>query len=220
MTLTDRSTIIFVMGRSSDAKERLIEVATCLIWERNYSSVSVDKLCKGAGVNKGSFYHFFPSKEALAIEAVENNWRIAKEMVLEPSFSKDLPPLERFNRFFEGFYRVQLDMKEKCGCVAGCPIGNLGSEVGIADTVLRKKAEEIFLELASICEGALRDGLKEGVIKDIDPAYVARTLVAYESGLILQAKIFDDIEVLRLLAPGMARLIGVVLKDGRLVAGE
>ncbi len=46
---------------------------------------------------------------------------------------------------------------------------------------------------------------------------MAKTLGAFSSGLLLQAKVFDDVEVLRLLGPGMARLIGVEEKDGRLV---
>ncbi|VAV84012.1 hypothetical protein MNBD_DELTA01-470 [hydrothermal vent metagenome] len=205
------------MGRTSDAKERLINVATCLIWEQNYSSVSVDKICKGAGVNKGSFYHFFTSKEALAIEAVDHNWQAAKERLFGPAFKKDVPPLERFNRFFKGFYRVQSEMKEKCGCVAGCPFGNLGSEVGLEDTALRKKVQEIFAELRGFYEEALCDALEQGFVKDIDPPVVAKTLGAFSSGLLLQAKVFDDVEVLRLLSLGMARLIGVEEKDGRLV---
>jgi len=206
------------MGRTSDAKERLINVATCLIWEQNYSSVSVDKICKGAGVNKGSFYHFFSSKEALAIEAVDHNWQMAKERLFEPAFSKDLPPLERFNRFFEGFYRAQFEVKERCGCVAGCPFGNLGSEVGLEDKALRKKVREVFSELRAFYEEALHDALEQGVVKDIDPPVVAKALGAFSSGLLLQAKVFDDVEVLRLLGSGIARLIGVEEKDGRLVA--
>lgn len=205
------------MGRTSDAKERLVEVATRLIWERSYGSVSVDKICKEAGVNKGSFYHFFPSKVALAVDTLEFNWKMTKEMIFEPAFSKDQPPLERFNRFFDNFFKIHSEMKKKCGGVLGCPIGNLASEVGVEDEAIRNKVQEIFSGMCAFFEEALRDGLELGVIKDIDPSSVAKTLVAYKAGLILQAKVYDDVDVLRLLIPGMAQLIGVEEKDGRLV---
>jgi TetR/AcrR family transcriptional repressor of nem operon len=50
------------MGRTSDAKERLIEAMIELIWTGSYGSTSVDQICERAGVKKGSFYHFFESK--------------------------------------------------------------------------------------------------------------------------------------------------------------
>ncbi len=57
------------MPRISDAKPRLMDAARTLIWENSYGSTSVDAICLKAGVRKGSFYHFFESKSALATEA-------------------------------------------------------------------------------------------------------------------------------------------------------
>ncbi len=48
------------MGRTSVAKEKLLQVAFDLIWQQSYGSVSVDDICERAKVKKGSFYHFFP----------------------------------------------------------------------------------------------------------------------------------------------------------------
>jgi TetR/AcrR family transcriptional regulator, transcriptional repressor for nem operon len=63
------------MGKSSDTKEKLLQVAFDLIWNQSYGSVSVDQICERARLNKGSFYHFFPSKSDLAVEAYEEHWR-------------------------------------------------------------------------------------------------------------------------------------------------
>lgn len=59
------------MGRTSTAKEKLLDVAFKLIWDQSYGSVSVDDICQQAEVKKGSFYHFFESKAELAIAAYE-----------------------------------------------------------------------------------------------------------------------------------------------------
>src|SRR5512138_1338390 len=63
------------MGRTSDAKEKLLDVAFELIWDNSYGGVSVDQICERAGVNKGSFYHFFGSKADLAVAAYQEHWR-------------------------------------------------------------------------------------------------------------------------------------------------
>lgn len=51
------------MGRTSNAKERLLEAVIELIWTGSYGSTSVDQICERAGVKKGSFYHFFESRK-------------------------------------------------------------------------------------------------------------------------------------------------------------
>ena len=42
-----------------------------MIGSSSYASTGVAEICKKAGVNKGSFYHFFESKEELAINALD-----------------------------------------------------------------------------------------------------------------------------------------------------
>jgi TetR/AcrR family transcriptional repressor of nem operon len=47
------------MGRVSDAKKRLMEAVTELIWTGSYGNTTIDHICEKAGVKKGSFYYFF-----------------------------------------------------------------------------------------------------------------------------------------------------------------
>jgi AcrR family transcriptional regulator len=78
------------MGRSSNAKQRLILTALQLIQERSYGAVGVDLICKQAGVNKGSFYYFFPSKSDLAIAALESYWQEFEATVMKPAFAPEV----------------------------------------------------------------------------------------------------------------------------------
>jgi len=82
------------MGRTSNAKERLLQVAFDLIWEQSYGAVSVDDICVRAKVKKGSFYYFFKTKTDLVVAAYEEHWRI-KLPDYERIFSKENPPLKR-----------------------------------------------------------------------------------------------------------------------------
>ena len=59
------------MAPSNDTKQRILASARELIYSRSYSDVGVAAICTHAGVKKGSFYHFFASKQELTLEALD-----------------------------------------------------------------------------------------------------------------------------------------------------
>jgi TetR/AcrR family transcriptional repressor of nem operon len=58
---------------SGGARSKLLDAAFSVIREKGYAATSVDELCARAGVTKGAFFHHFPSKDSLAVAAV-NHW--------------------------------------------------------------------------------------------------------------------------------------------------
>jgi TetR/AcrR family transcriptional repressor of nem operon len=58
---------------SGGARSKLIEAAFSIIRQKGYAATSVDELCAGAGVTKGAFFHHFPTKDSLAVAAL-NKW--------------------------------------------------------------------------------------------------------------------------------------------------
>jgi len=93
------------MGRVSDAKQRLLQATIDLIWQNSYGAVTVDNICERAGVKKGSFYYFFPSKTDLVVAALDTHWQNLKP-ILDDTFSPQVPPLDRFRKYFEILYLV------------------------------------------------------------------------------------------------------------------
>ena len=55
------------------ARSKLLEAAFSTIREKGYAATSVDELCARAGVTKGAFFHHFPTKNSLAVAAM-NQW--------------------------------------------------------------------------------------------------------------------------------------------------
>lgn len=195
------------MGRVSDAKEKLLSSALELIYSRSYTAVGVEELCEHAGVKKGSFYHFFPSKRDLTLAAMDQQWELAKQTVVEPSFSKRLPPLRRIERCFDLFYEYQCGVKERTGQVRGCPFGNLALELSTQDPVIREKVNRIFQELTGYIERALREAVDAGDLPAQDVGTTAQALVAYLEGVYLLAKTRNDPQVIkRLLRPAVQSL--------------
>src|SRR2546423_4144499 len=81
-----------VMGRVSTARARLVQGTIDLIWTESYGSVTVDAICERARVKKGSFYHFFRSKDELVIAALDAHWE-ARKPTLDNLFAPPRPPL-------------------------------------------------------------------------------------------------------------------------------
>src|SRR5689334_3653128 len=116
------------MGRTSNAKERLMQAVSHLIWEGSYGSTTIDDICERAGVKKGSFYYFFESKADLAAVAIECDW-LERRREFDTIFSPLVPPLERFKQLADFMYRSQKEARDMFGRVLGCPLFALGAEV-------------------------------------------------------------------------------------------
>jgi TetR/AcrR family transcriptional regulator, transcriptional repressor for nem operon len=195
------------MGRTSNAKKRLINSAIALISTRSYTAVGVQKLCEHAGIKKGSFYHFFPSKRDLTLAALDVMWENFREQVLEPTFNSDLPPMEKFHRFIDMSYKYHCSTKDALGYMTGCHIGNLAVELSTQDEVIRQKIEEIFQKWASCCEHVLNQAVAAGDLPTgIDPRTTAQAILAYIEGILLLGKTFNDPSLITRLGQGVAQL--------------
>ena len=205
------------MGRPSpDTKQILIDTALALIWMSSYGSVSVDDICKAAGVKKGSFYHFFPSKVDLAIAAMDEALRGA-QATYDEVFSVSRAPVERFERYAELVYDMQVEVAAKYGRVCGCPCTSLGSEMGGLEEGIRAKFDDITRRKERYFENALRDMVADGLLpEDTDVKARAQEIYAYVVGQLMVARIQNDLKPLkRDLKPGLLQLLGVARTASR-----
>ncbi len=195
------------MAKPSDTREKLLQVAFDLIWNQSYGSVSVDHICERARVNKGSFYHFFNSKSELAVEAYEENWR-EKQPEMDRIFSPQNPPLERLSLWCEYVCNRQKQKAEKYGHVCGCPYASLGTELATQDEKIRAKSQEIMDRTTRYLESALRDARREGTVMIEDAAAGAKRVYTAALGMLLYAKVHNDLEALRELEPTVMDMVG------------
>ncbi|CAM2888007.1 TetR/AcrR family transcriptional regulator [Rariglobus hedericola] len=197
------------MGRTSNAKEKLLDAALELIWERSYGVVTIDAICEKAGVKKGSFYYFYESKSALAVEALEADWNECGKQKWDGLFSASIPPLERIRNFFLSTYEGQLALQKEHGQVLGCPCFSVGSETSTQDEAIRLKVQEILQRQVRYFESAIRDGQADGSIAAGDAASKAKCLFALLEGSLGQARIQNDLEFLRVLPETSLSILGV-----------
>jgi TetR/AcrR family transcriptional regulator, transcriptional repressor for nem operon len=184
------------MPRVSDMKERLLDAAMDLIWENSYGATSVDAICDRAGAKKGSFYYFFKSKSELAAAALEDCWS-KKKAEMDSIFSPTVPPLERFDRYFDFVHERLAEVQKKCGSILGCPFISVGSEVSTQDQIVRETIDRIMDRKVNYFVSAVRDAAAEGLIDAPDPVAKARALFSCYQGMMAQARIQNDVELLR-----------------------
>jgi TetR/AcrR family transcriptional regulator, transcriptional repressor for nem operon len=184
------------MPRISDMKERLMDAAMDLLWQNSYGATSVDAICERAGAKKGSFYYFFKSKSELAAAALEADWN-KKRAQMDSIFSPTVPPLERLERYFDFVHGRLAELQEKCGSILGCPYVSVGSEVSTQDPIVRETIDRIMDRKMKYFISAVRDAAAQGLIDAPDPEAKARALFACYQGTVAQARIQNDIDLLR-----------------------
>jgi TetR/AcrR family transcriptional repressor of nem operon len=196
------------MGRVSDAKPRLMGAVMELIWTGSYGATTIDQICEKAQVKKGSFYYFFDSKADLAVAALDEEWS-EKRAELDSVFSPTVAPMERLQKYCDLMYKFQAEIQRKYGHVLGCPLFSVGSEVSTQEGGLQQKIEEILDYKRKYFESAIRDAHAAGLIHAPEAAAKARTLFAYYQGLLTEARIYDNLEILRGAVDGTYELLGV-----------
>src|SRR5262249_53736058 len=78
-----------------DTREKLIIVAEKLMLRDGYSATRVDDILLKAGLAKGSFYHFFDSKESLALAALEHYYADRVGRLAAGGYATETDPLRR-----------------------------------------------------------------------------------------------------------------------------
>lgn len=184
------------MPRVSDMKERLTDAAMDLIWHNSYGTTSVDAICERAGAKKGSFYYFFKSKSELAAAALDADWN-KKRTEMDRIFSPTVPPLERLERYFDFVHDRLADLQKECGSILGCPLLSVGSEVSTQDQIVRETIDRIMDRKINYFISAIRDAHAQGLINAPDPDAKARALFACYQGTLAQARIQNDVALLR-----------------------
>ncbi len=196
------------MGRTSDARERLMDAATALIWEMSYNAVTVDAICARAGVKKGSFYYFFESKAALALAAMEHAWQTSTRPHMEATFAASVPPLERLKRYFGGIYELQLNEKKQ-GRVLGCPYFSVGMESGALDPEVWRASQEYVKRKHKYVAQAVHDAQAQGLTNADDIEGALQGIQTLLEGAAARARVQNDPEPFRCVYEQALRLLGV-----------
>jgi TetR/AcrR family transcriptional repressor of nem operon len=171
----------------------------------------VDQICKRAKVNKGSFYYFYKSKTDLVAAAYEERWRL-KESDYEKVFSNQNPPLKRLELWCDYIRATQKQREKRYGHVCGCPYASVGGELATQDKKIRLTTQKLIERNIKYLVGTIGDAMLAGEARADDAQAKAEMVHAFVIGLLLRAKIYNDLNVLKHLEEGVFSLIGAPVK--------
>ena len=169
-------------------RERLLQAAMELFTTQGYDATSLADILHRAGVNSGSLYYFFKTKEDLLIAGLDYFKTLLYPIVMEPPFTRESDPIERI-------FAVLADYRERildCNLEYECPIGKLALEVGRYSAPAREKIAENFAAWRGHIRQCLDDAsdrLPLSVDLDALAAFVLTTM----EGALMQARTHHDI---------------------------
>src|SRR5262245_23578639 len=183
-----------VPAKASSTRDQVLAHAAALIRERGFRSTSIGDLLERADVQKGSFYYYFPSKEALG-HAVLDRWcEEMKSRLLDFLTSPEGPaPLDRITAVLEGF----VTEAQASGGRGGCPFGNLAIELADVHEGFRERLSTAFSQLSGAFAALLERARASGdLCPESDPKALGEFIVASVEGGIMLAKVHKSADTL------------------------
>ncbi|MEH6402299.1 MAG: TetR/AcrR family transcriptional regulator [Sneathiella sp.] len=129
-------------GSKFATKEKLLRYGTVVLTEKGLASTGLDEILKTVGVPKGSFYHYFASKDEFGLAVIQNYGAYFANKLDHSLLNKERAPLDCLADFIED----AKDGMAKHAFKRGCLIGNLGQELGALSEKFREPLENVFLD--------------------------------------------------------------------------
>jgi TetR/AcrR family transcriptional regulator, transcriptional repressor for nem operon len=168
-----------------ETRSRLLRRGADLVNSRGFNATGVQEITAAAGVPKGSFYNYFDSKEAFAVEILNEYWDSVVELYGPILREFDTPPISRILRYFTGLAKFH----ERRGFAVGCLIGNMALEVASSEEV-RAKLVIVYREWSAALAECLRDAqARKELAPGKDPNQLAATLIDAFEGAVMRAKV-------------------------------
>ena len=136
-----------------EVRSRLLQAGLALVHARGFAASGVKDITDAAGVPKGSFYAYFPSKEALAEAILEHYWADIQTRLL-PILDGDGSPQERITHFFHAL----ADDHEAGDFLLGCLIGQMSLELSTSSDRVRAELLRILDRWDEALTACVRSG--------------------------------------------------------------
>lgn len=176
------------MSRNSehDTREHLLETGERLCMHRGFTGMGLSELLKTAEVPKGSFYHYFRSKEAFGVALLERHYAGYHQRLAAHFASGEGNYRDRLL----AYYQHTLTQFCQQGIISGCLTVKLSAEVCDLSETMREAMDKGASGIIALLADALERGRDERSLAFTGAALTqAQVLYALWLGANLQAKI-------------------------------
>ncbi len=169
-----------------DVRGSILDVGQRIMASKGFSAVGLNEILAGAGVPKGSFYHYFGSKDAFGkalLEAYFEDYLADLDEILS---QPGLTAAERLMAYLQHWQETQsfFDCQGKCLAV------KLGAEVADLSEAMRAALKHGTSGITQRLKTAIEAGVAEGSLSiDGDPDGAAQSLYQLWLGASVMVKI-------------------------------
>lgn len=190
---------VFQQQGGADTRTRLLAHGLEAMLRHGYDGVGIGGILGAAGVPKGSFYHFFASKEDFCLallDVYQAHYAAMRDAIFTDAARSPLDRLDAYFAALEADHTAQQPL-------GGCFYGVLAQTAGARGAMLRARLSDVFASwqdhLAGLLEAARTAGETD---PDLDPAATAAFLIDAYEGMVIRSKADGGTA----LADGFARL--------------
>jgi AcrR family transcriptional regulator len=170
-----------------DTRERIVEAARQLFFEQGYTATGIAQILKHSGVNSGSLYYFFPTKEELLVAVLERYKQMLEPAVLAPAYARAVDPIERLFAVLDGYRQLLAKTEFRLGC----PIGNLAIEMSNTHPQVRKLVVENF-DAWRVAIRHLIELAKDRLPPEVESDVLAQFVLATMEGSVMLARAYHS----------------------------
>jgi len=168
-----------------DTRCLLIEAGAKVMLSKGYNNTGIQEIVKLVGVPKGSFYHYFESKEAFALAVIEKFDQAHRSKLTKSLGDKSRSSLDRLTHYFQ----AGADELTNSPCRGGCLIGTLSQEMSGQSELLREKLALVMDGWKAEFAACLKEGQEKGEIRrDLCPNQLAELVLSGFEGAVLRSK--------------------------------
>ncbi|WP_346796164.1 TetR family transcriptional regulator C-terminal domain-containing protein [Halomonas sp. Bachu 37] len=177
--------------KTTATRDRLLDTGAELIGNHGYNATGINAVLKASGVPKGSFYHYFASKEDFGLAVIDRVALSYDEKLTHLLEDTRVAPLDRLRGYFAAGREDMLT----CDHTHGCLIGNLGQEMAGQSDVFRDRLDKVFQQWEQHFVRCLTDAQRQShVDSTLDIEALASFILAGWEGAILRAKTLKSVE--------------------------
>ncbi len=179
---------------TENTRDKLISTSIQVMAVKGFNNTGIAEILAQVNVPKGSFYHYFKSKDDLGFAIIEQygqQMRQGLESHLATAQGKALSRLK-------GYFTQIVEFFEGNFCACNCLLGNLGQELAMQNPAMRDAIFAHYRAVEKVIEGVLRQAKADGeVSQSADEAVLAKMFFAAWEGCLVRAKLEQSAQPLR-----------------------
>jgi len=180
---------------NTDTRALLIRSGVEVLTESGFAAAGIDGILKKVGVPKGSFYHYFKSKEDFGQAVIDNYASYFAAKLDRCLLDESIAPLQRITKFADEAKQGIVRFEFKRGCL----VGNLGQEVAILPQSYRLVLQDIFAVWQAKMQACLEIAQQQGDIKqNINCEQQAEYFWIGWEGAVMRARLVQSVQPLDL----------------------